>query len=190
MAFEGIVEAWDISGRATGIASGRPGEVPRFQTVKFTRDPKEPLLDIATRAMKFAAERLYVVKPGAVFIEAPIQSLFQDVEDEKTGERKPMSNSRTKIILIGLWFGIGGLSGARRIHTKSVAVSTVRKYFLGAGNIPKAIAKPRAMERCRLLGWDPDNYDESDAGALWAYGVNQLRPDLAPRTEPLFLGEP
>jgi len=55
----------------------------------------------------------------------------------------------------------------------------------GGGNLPKAEAKARAVETCRLLGIKVANHDEAEAGcvALWAGSASQRFKSLRWRKE-------
>lgn len=53
-------------------------------------------------------------------------------------------------------------------------VGTIRKYFIGKGNLKRVEAKKQTVERCGRLGWTVKNDDEADALAVWAYARNEL----------------
>jgi hypothetical protein len=57
----------------------------------------------------------------------------------------------------------------RSIPCKDLNLFTIRKAFLGDGK-PKH-PKEQAHALCRILGWKPENLDEADAGAVWAYAA-------------------
>lgn len=86
------------------------------------------------------------------------------------------------------------LTGAIRVAAKRCdatvklpAISTIRKFFVGNGRVPKAEAKGVVMERCRVLGWDHGgSSDRADAMAVWALGMSERYPHWAPRSTPLF----
>lgn len=59
-------------------------------------------------------------------------------------------------------------------------VGTVRRLFIGHGNLPRDEAKAAVMRRCRQLRWNPQNLDESDAGALWYWAMVQAYPTWQP----------
>lgn len=60
-------------------------------------------------------------------------------------------------------------------------VQTVRKDFIGHGNLPRDEAKAAANARCHQLGWAPKNLDEADSGALWYWAMVRSYPKWQPR---------
>lgn len=48
-------------------------------------------------------------------------------------------------------------------------VGTIRKHFIGKGNVGGQRAKSMTIEQCMDLGWDVTTDDEADACAVWAY---------------------
>lgn len=180
MAYEGIVIALDVASKC-GVAEGRPGEVPRLYSVEFRRSGEE-FEDSFGRAVKWMAQRLAAddaaVRAGdvRVMIEAPIMG----VSTENT-------NSDTLLITKGLWAAVSGFARARGIMVRRVAVSTVRKHFIGSGRVPKAQAKKQVRDVCRALGWEPPNLDAADAAAVWHYAAHLWNPAAVPPVDPLFL---
>lgn len=73
------------------------------------------------------------------------------------------------------------------MRVERCAISTVRKHFLGQGNLKSATAKERAFQVCTILGWEPSNFDESDAGAVWHWGCHKYDPQSVQIVDPLFL---
>ena len=170
MGAEGEVWCLDVAS-VTGVAEGVPGAKPRLYTARFARESDDPE-DTFGRAVLWIAERLAVSTPTAVYIEAPISS----------GAAWGKTNAKTTNLLIGLWACISGVVKARGIPCHRVNVKTVRVHFLGQGNIPGDRAKRECMRVCRCLGWEPNNYDEADAAAMWSYASSlHDRTLLAPR---------
>lgn len=52
-----------------------------------------------------------------------------------------------------------------------VSIGTWRKHAFGTGNMKREIAKQRAMEGCRALGFDPANDNEAEAFFILDYFV-------------------
>lgn len=171
-------EIWFLDAASTtGVAEGRPGDKPRLYSMKFSREYDEPE-DIFGRAVSWLAGRLQVSQPSEVWIEAPIPGAMMHGR----------TNAQTTAILFGLWGALSGVAKARRIPCYRASIQTVRKVFIGHGNLPGPEAKRRCLATCALLGWDAPNHDAADAAAGWYWAVRRLRPKLMPDTAPLFLG--
>jgi len=162
--------ALDISKSCTGIACGAPGSAPTLTSVSFYRED-ETRGETAARALRWIAEALPVLlpvtdavtHPGRVVIEAPLM-----------GGQKFHQNPETSYLLGGLAMV---MEAACRLKGKEVRlgnVQTVRKHFIGHGNLPGEEAKRRVKAQCLRLGWAPKNYDESDAAALWDWACAQV----------------
>lgn len=108
--------------------------------------------------------------PDMVVIEAKI----------KTPNMKGKSSPKVDERLGGMQSVIRAVVFMRqRVTADQIPPATVRKQFLGLGNLPKDTAKKLVHSRCRELGWiDAGNLslDETDAMALWAtYGcINSI----------------
>lgn len=187
--FDGLIATWDVSARRTGIAFGRPGEKPKFQSVRFIREPNEHLFSVAQRVHEFGSDWFKVYQPKKVVIEAPIYAPARGEWNEEQKKFKLKSSPRANNLLIACAAGIAACAEPYKdTEVFEANIRTVQKFFLGRGDFPSDEAKQRVFARCEMLGWNPDNTDESDAGAIWAWMVHQVRPDVAPRVEPLFLG--
>lgn len=160
--------ALDISSNRMGVAEGLPtfGTRPRLYHVKLKTNESQTREDVWRNALIWTVDRLKVSKPCRVVIEAPI---------EPTGSRE-RTNANAVVMLWGLYATISSVVAAKNIPFRAVAVSTVRKHFIGKGNLPGDEAKRHVRRRCEQLGWDAKNYDESDAAAVWDWGVAQLNP--------------
>jgi len=155
----------------TGVAEGVPGGKPRLYTIRFAREFDESE-DVFGRATLWIAERLAVSVPQAVYIEAALGA----------GAAWGHTNAKTSERLIGLWAAIAGVVRARGIPCRRANVKTIRKFFVGQGNLPSDKAKREVMRICRCLGWEPANFDEADAAAGWLYAASlHDKTLLAPR---------
>jgi hypothetical protein len=67
-----------------------------------------------------------------------------------------------------------------------VAVSTVRKHFISAGNLRSKEAKAAVMARCDLLRWPYVDDNHADAAAVWSWGMSTYYPRWSPNSTPLF----
>lgn len=139
-----------------GCADGIIGKSPRLYTVSLSREA-DGFFTGPARGARWAAERLYVSRPRAVYIEAPPQ----------VGAMHGHTNAKTITDLIGLVKAIGAIFENAGIPTHTAHVGTVRKWFLGAGNMKGDVAKRDAARIARALGWAPNNLDEADAAAGW-----------------------
>ncbi len=159
----------------TGICRGKPGELPTLSSIDFGKKDDEPS-DIFGRAIIFFA-KMFETKPLRLFVEQPVP------EFALQGQTQARS-TEIKYGLLAISTGIARASGVRVERTP---IQTVRKHFLGQGNLKSAIAKERAFQVCTTLGWNPNNFDESDAGAVWHYGCHKYAPDSVQIVDPLFL---
>ena len=160
MSDAGEIWCFDVAS-VTGAAEGVPGAKPRLYTKRFSREFDEPE-DVFGRATLWIAERLAVSTPKTVYIEAPLGA----------GVGWGHTNAATTNLLIGLWATISGVVRARGIPCHRANVRTVRAHFLGQGNLPGDRAKRECMRVCRSLGWEPNNYDEADAAAMWSWAAS------------------
>jgi hypothetical protein len=195
MAFDGTIMALDISSVAMGICEGRPGETPRFSTIRLKRED-DSAADAFSNALRWAAQRFSNFAPDRLVVERRLPTMNAFREDDE-GNLKPTTNPRTVHLLCGLSAIIVGAARNRGIRhvpgpnrsddDYGVPVSTARKAFLGKGNYPSDEAKRLAFKVCQTLGWEPNTYDEADAACVWTWACQQLAPDKAPGTHPLQL---
>lgn len=154
-----VVLALDLAGRV-GAAWGSPGGRPEATTVDIGRARSE---DARLAAMIRETERLLTtVQPDVLAYEAPVGG---------------PTTSHFLVAVAGCFVGQAALMG---YDPKSVAISSIRKHFLGralsTADYP-GLSKARAKEaikaaviaRCGALRWAPRTDDEADAMALWDY---------------------
>lgn len=144
----------------TGVADGEVGGTPVLSTINLTR-PGDHEWEAGGRAALWMAERLAKSLPRAVYIEAPISP----------GAMRGRTNAKTLLMLNGLAWSFASIAWLRRVPVRSVAVSTVRKWFIGSGRMPSVQAKRACFEYARMLGADPKNLDEADAAAGWYWAA-------------------
>jgi Holliday junction resolvasome RuvABC endonuclease subunit len=53
------------------------------------------------------------------------------------------------------------------IKFREYPVQTIRKHFIGRGNLKRDAAKGETINRCKRLGWAIANDNEADAAAAW-----------------------
>jgi Holliday junction resolvasome RuvABC endonuclease subunit len=97
-----------------------------------------------------------------VLIEAPFLKQGRD-----------QHNVESAFFLCGVAMAAAVAGGAVYVRQN---VQTVRKCFIGHGNLPRKEAKEAVMARWRMLGCNPKNDDEGDAGALWYWGMVTTYP--------------
>lgn len=138
--------------------------------------------------------------PAAVCFEAPVPPIF--VRGKTT-----VATTRIAYGLAGIVEAACDLAG---IEVREAAPDDVRRFFIGmraakdgpahnklaiAGKVPskaqlskarRADTKNAVGDRCRLLGYEPEDDDQSDAIALWHYfGATRSRA-AAIQSTPLF----
>jgi hypothetical protein len=118
-------------------------------------------------------------KPDVVYYEAPIP-------ERALGPQTNAHSTALKFVLLG---AILGPLRAKGIKATPANIQRVRKHFIGRGNLKSAQAKLLVMARCHTLGWAPDNFDQSDAAAVWDFGCGQENGGLL-STHVLRLEEP
>jgi hypothetical protein len=162
-------------GTFTGICRGKPGELPTLSSIDFGKKDDEPH-DIFGRAIIFFAQ-MFQQKPVRLFVEQPIPEFAL----------KSQTQARSTELKYGLLAISTGIARASGVCVERCPISTVRKHFLGQGNLKSSIAKERAFQVCTTLGWNPNNFDEADAGAVWHWGCHKYDPDSVQIVDPLFL---
>lgn len=150
----GTILALDVASK-TGVAFGRPGEVPRLQTVDFR--VKDDLPGTYGRAVEWMATRLCDEPPDLVVIErtVPPSGAFG------------ATNHDTTMTTIGMFGIFAGIVRCKSIRLELAPINTWKKHFLGTAKLKRAEAKRAAVERCRLLGWDAGDDNQADAAGIW-----------------------
>lgn len=178
MAFAGTVIALDISKTNTGIAEGRPGEVPRLSSRPFRKD-HDGILSADRRALVFIAERL-ALEPDLTDVRIAIEAPMQHVPPGQ-------GNIKTTLQLYSLVMTVGAFAEERGCMVAIHPPSTIRKHFIQHGGLDSDAAKKAVRQRCRDLGWEPANFDQSDAAALWWFACREWAPREAQIVDPTFL---
>lgn len=156
----------------TGFAFGRIGERPTVSgAIRFgaTGACDE---DVWFAALKWITDQINVLDPELVAIEAPINS----------ANTHGGSSAKTLGRLLGLQAILRTVVRARRPSlAKLVHVQSVRKTFIGHGNLPGPEAKRRVREKCIALGWVDEadaSFDRCDALAVWAKAASDFDPSI------------
>jgi hypothetical protein len=156
----------------TGIARGRPGEIPRFATVRFDGADR---LRFAASVIKWIARLLADEPPELAYIEKPM-AIGAAIHGR--------SSAKAIVRLNTVYDIIGGACLLKGIKVIGVDVQQVRQAFLGDGKIERDEAKRRSKLMCQLLGWPAKNLDEADAGGAWYWGCSCEAPRVAAVVHP------
>jgi hypothetical protein len=97
-------------------------------------------------------------RPDRIIVEAPL------VGGQRHGIKQKMEITYP---LIGLAWSTQAVARGYKIMNETVSVQTVRQHFLGTGY--PADPKNAVLQRCRLLGWEPEDDNAGDALAMWAW---------------------
>lgn len=180
-----FILALDISKTRTGVCEGRVGSKPTFYSITgndMTNDAA------AMRLGQWLIARTKVDKPDCVYIEAAINpGAFIGEYDEEKGRVRMTSNPETTLALAEMAAVARFVLSGKDIAWRNVKVQTIRKAFIGHGNLKGQIAKARVRHMCGLLGWEPNNTDESDAGAVWWFGGMQFAPKHYQPVTPMMI---
>jgi hypothetical protein len=139
-----------------GLASGEPGNSPELETVNFG-DIGDNHLEVGARCLRWISFRLRDDRPDEIWIEEPMAF----------GGKEGETSAASRVRLNGLYMMIGSAARLKGVPVYPVRITTARKGFLGHGGLKRAVAKRRSRAMCRLLGWNPMNDDEADAGCIF-----------------------
>lgn len=132
--------------------------------------------DVFGRTLKGARQSVYelcrITRATHVVIEAPIHI--------------PERSAHTMMALVQLAGSVREAAEAAECIVRLVAVSTVRKHFIGNGGLPSAEAKRATKQRCEQLRWLVEDDNAADAAATWAWGMATFFPAWSPKSTPLF----
>ena len=124
MAFDGIIMALDISSKAMGVCEGRPGEAPRFETVRFKLDD-DTAEEAFARALKWAATRFRTFPPDRLIVERRLPTMSA-MRPDQSGVLRPTTNPTTVHLLCGLSaiiVGAGAVNCASALQAGSIGMS-------------------------------------------------------------------
>jgi Holliday junction resolvasome RuvABC endonuclease subunit len=157
--------ALDLAGR-TGFAFWAPGQ-PRPVSGSFSLPETGLNYGRYLAALdRFLNDHFTAHRPARVIYEAPIIRV-------RGGHSA--TSMHTAIKLMNLAGHTEFVCFQREIPCFSVNHNTVMKHFVGHGNLSRKAGKARCLERCRDLGWDPDNDDEADAMAIIDFACHELK---------------
>lgn len=159
------VLAFDLA-TSTGVAWGAAGETPRATTHDLGKGLSE--------AQRFAK----IIDLVGMHIQARLPDLVV--------YEAPVGGKDASAYLIGLSACLQGAAAAHGCEPEQIWISQYRKHFLGKNvqvrdfpGVTKAQAKRQiktlVVNRCRALGWRPENDDEADAMAIWDFACAKHR---------------
>jgi hypothetical protein len=179
-----FILALDLSKKRTGVCEGFAGEAPRFHSIEGGDLSNA---DAAKQLGLWLIDRTKIDKPACVYIEAAISpAAFIGKVDEETKRVKMSSNPKTTLALAGMASVARFVLDCKNIPVREAHVSTVRKAFIGHGNLNSKVAKLQVLRMCKALGWSPRNDDEADAGAVWWYACTQFAPKFYQPITPML----
>jgi hypothetical protein len=168
----GSILAIDLA-RQTGLACGRPGEIPLLQSVDFMGDGD--LHDFYGNLTAWMATRLRDNPPDLIAIEEPVPP----------SALAGRTNDDTTMMTIGGFAIVIGIIKAKKIPYEPVRVGTWRKHFIGRASMKaqgmstaevRRQNKAAVMRRCKLLGWSPPDDNAGDAAGIWDWaGATTVR---------------
>lgn len=71
---------------------------------------------------------------------------------------------------------VAAMANMKRIRFAEYPVQSIRRHFIGQGNLKRDAAKGATIRRCQMIGWHVANDNEADAAALWSYARSKLAP--------------
>ena len=166
-----MIIALDLATK-TGVALGDPGTIPICFT-EVLGDAGDHHGARMAQALRMMSRLIEKYQPHLIVLEAPI------------GVHGGGSKRRPEV-LMGLRGCVMGVAHMRNIPFEQHEVSTIRKHFLGVGNLKRVDAKRATVKRCGMLGWTVHNDDEADACALWDLACARRSRSHSIATTPLF----
>lgn len=170
-----MILAVDPSTVATGFAFGGVSDgVPRGGVWDLPGASNLFFDATLVRAMESVMSMAKLIHASRVVIECPL--LVNDSEHA--------ADTTMKLIQLTGAIRAGGKRAGCEIRTR--AVSTIRKHFIGVGNLHRKEAKAAVMRRCDQLHWQYKDDNQADANALWCFEMSNRYPQWAPNGTPLF----
>ncbi len=165
MSHVGDILALDLAAR-TGWALGRPQDrAPVSGSVRFAKEGAS--MAAVLSACRRWLEQFLADHPGIwlVVFESPLLPMHM----------RGRTNVNTFRHLIGLAAVVEELLySLTGYDVREARVADIRTHFLGSNRAKREHAKLLTMEKCRRLGWDPDDDNAADALALWDYQASLL----------------
>lgn len=145
---------------ATGVAFGHAEADPQTMT-EILGEPGAAHPARFSNALNMMNILIRKVRPQYVVIEKPIAA-------------GPIGGEARAQLALGLRGCVMGVCKMRNVPVREYPISTVRKHFIGRGDLGGQAAKQAVLNRCRNLGWNVRNDNEGDACAVWDYARCEL----------------
>lgn len=174
--------ALDISKTCTGVADGRAGEIPRSYSIK---GKDCDTVGAVCKLGHWLIEKTRVDRPDYIYFEAPLHMGALGKWDPEEERVKATTNPETVITLAKMVGVVEFVASMRNIPARPANVHSVRKDFIGP-RCKGPEAKRRCFEMSKLLGWSPENRDESDALAVHHFAVLKVAPHKAAVITPMM----
>ncbi|WP_298800021.1 hypothetical protein [uncultured Devosia sp.] len=170
-----MILAYDASTVAMGFAHGGPVDpAPRGGVWKLA-GCDEHLFDHTLGSVgRSLVQQVQFLRPRAVYLEAPMSKVDRNHSEASAAALAQMTG------------GIRMQLGMLHIRVVMCSVFNVRKAFGVNPYLPRKEAKEAVQSLCDNLGWSYANDDESDAKAVWAYGMAREYPGWKPNQPQLF----
>lgn len=154
--------AIDFSKANTGIAFGRPPDLPKLLSHNFDRgSDKATLAECAGEFVGWFEETMSVFNPEVVLLEAALAP--------QAGR-----NAIGTHLALGADFVITGYCYRKGIKLLKIHGGTWKSKILGTSALKSSDAKRRARSVCDELGIAAKNHDQADAACIWLHGAINL----------------
>jgi Holliday junction resolvasome RuvABC endonuclease subunit len=163
--------AFDL-GTNTGVAIGDASERPLAHTERLGEAGQSHGARFA-QALHMTRRLIEQHSPDLIAFEAPIAA-------------GPKGAASRVQLSMGIRACIMAMAHLRSIETMEVPVQSIRKHFIGAGDLKREAAKQETIRRCRALGWHVVSDDQADACAVWDYARNSRTKISSPPPNGLF----
>lgn len=147
-----IVLAFDLATKC-GVALGPSSGNPTAWT-ETLGEQGEPHSYRFSQVMELTNHLIRKHKPNLIAIEQPIAS-------------GPKGGQARGFLAMGLRGCVLGTARLRGVRVCEFPVQTLRKHFIGHGNMPTDKAKRMTIDRCRSMGWVVEDDNAADACAVW-----------------------
>lgn len=167
--------AIDPSTTKTGFAFGGPKDgSPRGGVWPLPGAAGDALTHSCGRLSDAIIQLAQLVKATEIVSEAPLTHM---------GEK---ASTEAIVSLLQLSGAVRAAAFRARCRLRIVPPSTVRKHFIGVGNLRRAEAKAAVQKRNDLFGWNYLDDNHADANAIWSWGMSTAYPTWSPQSTPLF----
>lgn len=179
-----VIIALDLATRS-GFSIGRPGETPRFGSIRFGTESGEIISNLQTWLIDLLREH----NPGLIAVESPYiptprepQFIKSGLDAGKLRRGPPPMNVHTLRRLIGMVETVKSLAWRWGIEYDEPTTGSIYSFFVGGRRLGRDEKKAATIKMCRLMGWNVGDDDNAgDALALWHYSEHRIAPAIAMR---------